>query len=382
MTIKKMQLYINNKAYDGFSDITYKKSFLNIASSFTAQLPLNDTYKEYVNGNDGVQFPIILNASIKIYVDKQIIFNGYLEKINVQQKMSGRLMNISGRSITADLIDTTVNRDVMTRITNNVTLKQICQIVLKNLNMNIDVIETEDTSSQFTKNDYLTPQVGQSVFDFLNQYAKKKQIYLSVRGDGTIKLIRSTDQQDTNTQLLLVDDGQNNNILESDTTYDSSKLYYKYICHAQNNLAYAYTSQEDNTGNTGIQGQSIDNAIRTSRISNFISDTNLNSNEATDRAKWQDNFNASQFFIYNCKLAHITYDNENIWDINQIVQVIDDYADVDSKLLISEVAFSQNVSSGVTADLKMVIKDSYSLLSIEAQRQQLEKQIGSVFRAT
>lgn len=377
-----MDLYIDNTLYNGFTYISLRKRFLNLASQFNATLPITTTYAEYLKNNKQ-DYPIILGSSVKIYINSKIVFNGYIEKINVKQSKANQILYVSGRSITADLLDTTINSDVLTRLTSSVTLKQVCERVLSNLKINVSVLESSSTT-QFNKNDYLAPQVGQSAFDFLNQYAKKRQVFLHTQGDGNIKLIRSTDTKDIGVQLLLKNDGSQNNILESDVSYDLTKLFNKYICHAQNNLTFGGINDLNslNATNTDITGTEIDSRIRESRILNFISDTNLNNSEASDRATWQSNFNRSQFFIYRCRVPNLTYDNENYWDVNQLVQVIDTYADVDAKLLISEVNFSQSVSGGIIADLTMVNKDSYSLLSIENQRQQFEQQsttIGDVF---
>tara|TARA_R110001606_G_scaffold87314_2_gene197128 strand:+ start:928 stop:2043 length:1116 start_codon:yes stop_codon:yes gene_type:complete len=363
----KMKLYINNKPYDGFTNITFNKSFINLVSTFSAILPIDKPYSEYLKSNNVQKYPIIIGASAKIYIKGKIVFNGYIEKLSIKQKES-QVMKISGRSITADIIDTTINKDIITRFSNNTTLKQICERVLKNIGLNIKVLESIDTG-KFSKYDFIAPQVGQSLFDFLNQYAKKKQVFIQTQGDGSIKLLRSNNAIDTGSQLLLESNGKNNNVLESDTSYDISRLFNKYICHAQTQLTFA-------VNDTGIQGESIDSSIRKSRISNFISDTNLNTGEAINRSKWQSNFNKSQFMIYTCKVPHLTYDNENVWDTNQLVHVIDTYADINSKLLISDIKFIEDSESGIVAELTMVMKDSFNLISVEEQRKQLEKQVG------
>ena len=365
--MSKMKLYINNKPYIGFSNITFNKSFINLVSTFSAVIPITVTYKDYLQSNNVQKYPIIIGASVKIYVNDTIIFNGYIEKLSIKQKDS-QVMKISGRSITADIIDTTINKDIITRFSNNITLKQMCEKVLKNISLDIKVVESISTG-RFSKDDFISPQLGQSLFDFLNQYAKKKQVFIQTKGDGSIELLRSNTAIDIKAELLLKSIGNKNNILESDTSYDVSRLYNKYVCHGQTFLTFAESD-------TNTKGEAIDSSIRKSRISNFISDTNLNNSEAINRAKWQSNFNKSQFMIYTCKVPHLTYDNKNPWDTNQLVNVTDTYADIDSKLLISEVKFTEDSDSGTVSELTMVMKDSFNLISAEEQRKQLEKQIG------
>jgi len=130
-----------------------------------------------------------------------------------------------------------------------------------------------------------------------------------------------------------------------------------------NNAALASldgTSAENAVSQTG---EATDDKIRTSRqleITSNSSDANVT---LKNLAKWHANLKRVRGTSYTVVVQDVYQDEAKtrIWKTNELVEVVDDFADVSATLLISSVEYNFNLESGTTTTLTLVDKDAYTL---------------------
>lgn len=174
-----IDLVVNDNTYeDGFTDIRVNRAFTNLCGvfNFTA-VSVNGELKNY---------PIKINDKCRVLVNGKSVINGYIEKISINYTHDSHVISIEGRDRTCDVVDSTVDSTII--YLPPVTLVEIIKKILKVLGLtDIKVIEKYKTPP-FTESDIQSAQIGSTLFSFLDQMCKVKQVIITTDGEGNIVL--------------------------------------------------------------------------------------------------------------------------------------------------------------------------------------------------
>jgi len=314
---------------------------------------------------------------------------GYIDSAVIDQSVKGSTINLEGRDLTQDLLDSTLDSTLAPQISGGFYLDEIAQKLIDNLGIPIKATyDSSQTRPFFKQDEFLTVTLGDTGYNYLEKYAKKAQVYLNTDPKGNINITSAVNAPLISTKLLL-DTSSNltNNILHSTTTYDSKNLFSKYKCHAQQHKLPIYidklkNASEYDTEINNITGLSQLKGVRTSRIFNFVADTPMNLATANKRAALQANFSRSNYFQYRCKVVGFTYDGITIWRTNIKVHVLDKLAGVNAILLVSEVHYVLSATEGETTELILVYPDAFTLKAERTEQEQQSQKVGDVYNST
>lgn len=384
-----IRLFINETSYVNFLTLSIRKSFINLCNSFTCQLSiinLSDTY------------PIKLGDKFIVYNDNEKIMTGYIEQVEEQESAEQALVTISGRDLTADLIDTTLDGTLAPQLSGSFHLDELAQKLIDKLNLPIRVtFDSVSSRPFFTQGNYVTPKLGESGYSYLERYAKKSQVYLNTTPDGNLNIASPDSATLIPNKLILVkeqDQPQNNNpdvnsqvnILQGKLTFKQQSLFNKYRCHAQQHKLPVYigvlkNTQQFNEQVNQVLGVATLDKVRPSRIYNFVSDVSMDKQTATKRAELQANYCNSNYFQYEAIVRGFTYDGQNLWKPNLKVHVQHTNR-INGILLISEVEYNLQTDGGQKTRLICVYQDSFSLQAKRTAQQQKSQQVGNVYDST
>jgi len=369
-----MKVKIDGQDYTGFTNLEFTRHFLNVVGEFTFTASPLDIVNE--------SYPLQAQQSCEITVEDTGVLSGFIEIIRVNSSSGEVKISAQGRDKICDLVDSTVDRSIFGAFVGPTTLKTICEQVISKLGItNISVIDNVGSGdTTFNSGDYIVAQTGESAFAFLERYARKKQVLLATDGSGNLTIERGSSSI-LDAQILNEFDSLNNNVVSSSSSIDISKRFNKYITYSQyfnlfGNVDYDASSLTDALTNS--KGEATDSDIRATRQYVFLPDTPLVVDGGNNRALWEANYKKAQSFAYECELSEYTYDGTNIWPLNRLVKVIDDFANVNSYLLIDSVTFVQSLSGNYTK-LRLIPQDSYNLIIKEDYRQELAKSTGNAF---
>ena len=344
---------INGVNYSGFKDYKVNRSVEHLSSDYTLTLS-NE-------GNRGLPFQ--RGANIVIYANNVPVLTGFIEDLKVNYSKDDHDITFGGRSKVCDLIDSTIGHKI--EIKGPVTLEQIIAKVMKEINMTgVGIINNAGPLKPFTDKEIVAGTVDQHIFDFLEQYTKKRQVLMTNDGLGNVVLARAGTEHAATSLIQYIDKelgNKYNNIKSADVSFDDSQRYYLYRAFGQGNPAAGAASGTSNNENlTNRIGQAIDPEIRTTRILDITAESTSDIPTLNERCKWEANIRRARSIEYCATVqGHVMTNNGKPWEPNMLVSVKDEMALIDSSLLIKDVNYSLDLSGGSITKLTLVHPDSF-----------------------
>lgn len=368
-----MQISINGTYIDGWTYAHVHHSFLTACKDF-----------QFISANRDRTtdpYPVQKGDACQIIVEGQQVLDGFVDTVEGLYSAQENTIVVTGRSKTMDVIDSTLDYTLFSELQGGVSLVNITILVLQRLGLNksIDVIVSDDALQGanliLPLDNYLRAAIGETAFNFIEKYAQLQQIIVTTDNLGNLVFTRGTDQDIINYQLTTkINDTFNENNVVSCQWSDSERQRFNfYRCwSAAPQGSIDYNSRIPGRGgspivakeNTSLRGNPVfDTRVRPSRHFSFTTQVPFTQNNfCTQRALWQANYMKAKGFSYQPTLKDHTYGTEGkIWQTNQLVQVYDEKADINSQLLVAEVNFTESLGTGNITQLTLVLKDSFQL---------------------
>lgn len=356
--MNNVTMEINGVPYTGFTQMRVTKSAIDFCGRFSFMTVGGN----FSTANIVSEFPIKVGQSCKIAIDDETIINGFVETLNINYSENNHTIRVSGRDRTCDIVDSTLA--TFTTFVAPISLIDITKNVLKTINITKIGVTSNTAIAPFKAGDIIAGEYGISAFDYIEKYAKKRQFLATTTGDGNI-LFQQTKNQNKYNSVFDLTSTAKATILGASVTYDTTGRFNKYTVVSQSNDAaldgIQYVSPKDSTN---INSNIFDKDIRPSRVYAAQSDaTLLDSKESNGVAKWEANFKRSQSFAYDIRIQgfHPADDLDKIWEPNNLIDVKDDFADINATLLISDVVYSLSIQDGATTELRLVTQDAFTL---------------------
>ena len=181
-----MQILIDNIAYNGFTEATGSRSIFHASGEFRFQTSPQNSIIQGVNPNN---YPLQVQRACTIFIDGKQFITGFSDRVQVVRTVSETPVIISGRDRTMDLIDSTLDGEILTEFTGGITLKQICEKVIKELGItDIKVIDQVNPRA-FKKVELINLKIGESAFIFFYKYAEIFSIFNKIFINSTCNSI-------------------------------------------------------------------------------------------------------------------------------------------------------------------------------------------------
>ena len=332
---------------------------------------LSNTFSFEAATTKKTPLPFTGGETCRIIVDDIPVITGYLEILSGSYDDSGHNLYIQGRDKTGDLLDSGISE--LGDIKEKVSLKSIIEKVVDNIGADIQVIDNANPKLFNSAEDISAPEPGENAFQFLEKLARKRQVLLTSNGDGNI-VISTSPGGDSGGFLQNLIGVNGNNVLTASFTYDQTGRFNIYQFKAGLNPVAL-----NSAGTVGIDtlvnqsGLIRDTKIRAGRQMILISEGAYSDDENEKRALWEARIRKARGRVYSASVRGYRPlpDAKWLWDVNQLVTVVDDFAQINAQMLINSVAFSYNVDSGKTTTLAMVEKNAYSLTLDEPKTEEL-----------
>lgn len=348
-----MQLQVNGQVYDQFTSISITRSMTAFSGNFTL----------YTSGNVYDSFPIPINSSVIVLINNTPVINGYVERISTTYDTGGHQITISGRDNTADLIDSTLG--AVFTFSAPISLEDVTAHVLSYLGITGMNITTETDIDLFQVGEIVSAELGETCFQFLQKCASKKQVIITTDGNGGVLYTRSSTTPIAS--ILDLSPTTPATIKTASLELDYTKRFNQYILHSQYNTAALSDNPVSDLSPkkaTHVTASVTDDAIRPSRIYNFISDVSYTSDKAQQRCIWEANFRRAKSFKYTVTLqGFLTPIEKLVWKPNMLVTINDpvNVHQINSQLLTDKITYNQSISGGSTTEIQFVQQDTFNL---------------------
>jgi prophage tail gpP-like protein len=345
-------LEVKGNRFDGFTDISVFRSVEAISGSFSFS----------ATNDDVTLFPIEAGDACRVFIDNEGVIDGFVESLQVSYDAGTHSIATSGRDKTADVIDSSVIGKK--EFVGPVSLTDIITTALsQNEITGISVINKAGSIEGFKEGEFFSAEIGATVFEFIEKYARKRQVLLTTDGEGNIVLARAGTDAAIVT-LQNIKGGTENNILSANINYDFTQRFNKYTMESQlNPSASAFGADVDNANVANQSGTDTDKKIRESRQLRIMSGSSDASGDLGNLATWHANLRRARSTDYSVVVQGFHQDKTQtrLWVPNQLVQIIDEFADVSATLLIRSVEYNFNLTAGSTTTISLVDKDAYTL---------------------
>jgi prophage tail gpP-like protein len=347
-----MKLEVDSKEYEQFTSATTTIRLDALSNTFTFE----------ATSSEGEPLPFTGGEPCRVLVDGEAVLTGRIEVVTVDYSSSSHTISIQGRDKTADIVDSTL--DAISDLRAPISLKQIIERVLQQLQLDIEVIENITIDQFNPAEDVASPEPGENAFEFIEKYARKRQVLLTSDGDGNIVITRSTAQTE-NVAIRNIIGDQTNNIISSSVSYDVTGRYTRYKMSSGLNPVSL-----NNAGSTTIEsivsqnGTSTDTEVQeftNSRQFILVPDNPYSDSENDTRALWEARIRKSRGKVYSVNLDGYRDTNGNLWTINKLYTVNDEFAAIDSQMLSNTITFTFDLQSGRQTTIGFLASNAYTL---------------------
>jgi prophage tail gpP-like protein len=347
-----ISLQVNNIPYTNFVEASLNESLDSISGDFTFRAI--SAHKQ--------EFPFSVGDECVVLVDDVPKLTGFIDVMSGSYDKESHQVVIQGRSKTEDLIDSFLEEAI--DFNGTVTIQSMTETVIAAAGITgMDVIVNE-TIEPFAEGEIESFAVGESIFDILEKYSRKRQVFITSDGKGNIVYTRNSGVK---TNVQLINDGVDSNIKRANFSKDFSNRYNKYIVRAQQNPVSLFATISASDVVSQKSTPAIDTAIRDTRKLVIMSESASDKDKATERAKWEADIRRSRSTTYSATVQGHSHAG-GVWSTNTIVDVNDIFVPALSstgEMLVNSLNFTFNLESGSETTAELIAKDAYTLQASE-----------------
>jgi len=363
---------VNGQEYTRYLSISLQIRLDAMCNSFTV----------VASNTNSQRFPFSLGDQCEIFVDGIKKLTGQIESFDGSYSAKGYNLSVHGRDKTSTILDSKLY--TIDALTGSTSLKNICQIVIKHLKADISVVVQEglEIDDFNLAEDLFAPVVGRSAYDFLEALALKRNVLLSSNANGDLLLTKNSPSSSSGTlQNLISDPTRQNNIMEADFSYDNTNRFNLCICSSQLNLtAVSNAGVTDLASVVAQSGQAYDDEIAKGRQFVFEAEVASSDGQNLPRAEWEVNMRKARGTRLNLKVEghSVSQDVNELWDVNTLVPVVDNFAGISASMLVDAITFSTSLGVGDETNISLTDKNAYSLFIADKpeRRNEINKQAG------
>lgn len=371
----QLNLIVNGVLFTQFTKVVIDKSLDDLCGTFSFDV---------VDSTNRI-FPLKVGDSVTATVNDIAVITGFIDSIEGRYTAGSHMLHVKGRDLSLDLVDSKMGA---LSFTSNITLEDIIKRVISHLGItDLKVVNEVRDLKPYTQDelDNVTVKHGKSAFKFIEMYARKRQVLITTDNLGTITITRNFNRK-LNGHVINELNNDANTVLEGTFKYDDSHRFNKYVFRSQENpVAIVFVSSIPEKGATTTApkmasqvSEATDNAIRVGRVYEKITESSSTEGIIKDRATWEGNIRRARGISY-MPIVQGFFANQDgeIWQLNRLIQVSDDFADISNIMLINRVKFEYGLERGSRTILGLVDKDAYKL-QLEIDKTNQKDKAGSL----
>lgn len=347
------QIRVRGKNYGSWESAKVSRTIDNLCGEFVFESSIK------------TDFPIDEGDRVDIITGGQVKLTGYVDTITASgNESTGDKIRVEGRDITEDIVDSSVPPSA--KNLKSGTLKEMVEKIIYALGIiNIKVLERVTPKIEPFK-EFAFGQLAESAsaaqycFDFLRDFARKRQVYLITSSDGNVIIFRpDLTKSPVGTLTRLKNGGKKNNV-KSYSWFKSTRGQYGFInvTGQADLLATAFTEEA-----AGInKGISVP-GIRPSRYLEILTEESMQSIDIDKRAQEEINIRKTKARWYKGITNGFTAATGDQYEIGQKIEINDEFARMKGVFLISSYDTIVDLRQGIRTILTCVEPDGYQAVA-------------------
>ena len=334
---------------------------------------LSNTFSFDAATEGGQPMPFKGGDAVKVYADEELVLTGNIELVTGSWAGQDHRISFEGRDKTGDLLDSTIGS--LSDLKAPITLKTICKRVIAHIGADIVVVDEANPKVFSEAEDIASPEPGEGAFAFLEKYSRKRQVLLSSNELGNLLLTKSIAEVVQATVIHhIVDVDRANNVVKADVSYDSTGRFNVYKTMSQLNTSAGALFSASAVANQGENQQAIDDQIRVGRQLVLVAEAPTSGKDTLDRATWEANIRKARGRVYSAEVAGFRNQTGELWRVNTLPLIHDEFADIEARMLVNTVSFSNSGGAGTEKTvLGFLERNAYTLSLQEPVEQELSE---------
>lgn len=352
-------LLVGGVNYSGWTDVSITRSLINLAGEFDLQLTRT--------WSDASPIPLTPGMSCQVKIGTQTVISGYIDDVVPSYDDKKIRYQVSGRDKTGDLVDCAAV--YKSSQWTNVTLTRIAQDLCEPFGINVIDNVTKQSITPYTidaaSEDHLIftswrIEQGETVEENLRRAARQSSALITSTPTGDL-LITAPSGNVLSTPLQL-----GLNILAAAGHLSWRNRHDQYLVKGS---GYTGGESQDSTKSSDNVGRAV--LIRDPQVSRYrpkivLSEDMFTADGATLRAQWQKTRDIGSSTMTQITVADWFHDGQNLWPLNVLVNIKDEYQGLNVSWLIVSVNFTEG-DNGRLTQLTLMPPEALSVEPPESQ---------------
>ncbi|MBM3114997.1 phage baseplate assembly protein [Jeongeupia naejangsanensis] len=333
-----LELLVDGKIYAGWTELAVEAGLEQLSGSFTLQL--TERWPD-----SGEPRPINAGQPCVVKVDDLPVVTGFIDSVSVSFNATSRTLSVSGRDVTADLIDCSAIHGAGQW--KKASLARIARDLCKPYDIKVDV-DASATALADQPFDSWNIEEGESCFDCLERAARLRTVMLTTLGDGKLMITRPGAEQ---TGLALV---EGDNIVSASGNFSWNDRFSEYRVKGQSRRSHA---------GVGISKDAEIGGDERHRLKIVLAEDQADGPTAQQRADWERTIRAAR-----SNRATITVcgwrqaPDQPLWRPNLRVRLTSSLLRADEEKLITKVNYTLS-AEGERCQLELADPRSFDQLA-------------------
>jgi prophage tail gpP-like protein len=335
--LNKAKLLVGWRAWQNWKELRISRSIEAAASDFIFSCTLHPKMEM-------PDFKIFPGEPCSVSIGEDLLLTGHVDDVSQSYDAHHRTVSISGRSLTADLIDCSARE-----VPGDLRIVNLHDIASKLAEpYRVPVRSEVDTGPDIP---LFKVHPGESVHAAVERHARAFGIIVTDDEKGALVLTRAGAHRSP-TKLVL---GQN--VLNADAHFSHRERYSDYVVKGQR---MGDDEATDVSEFAHAEGASSDIGVRRYRRLMLVGDSPGGSEEQRRRAQWEASTRAGRSLSVRYTVQGWRGAKNELWRPNTLVKVEDEWLGIDRELLL--VACTYKLSdNGTITELQLAPKETYEL---------------------
>lgn len=368
-----IEVFFNGRKYVDFLSLTINHSLENFVPDFRMSTFFNIP-------ESGLPFPP--GTMVQVRCNQVLVFTGFVEDIHVDCSNNTYTVDISGRGIACDFVDSTVG--AKGNIKTPISLSQIVRNLLDSLGMTYIKVIDRINPEPFTSSDAIQSSPTDTAYSVAERYAKKRQVFLMTDGNGNIVIDRPnanpyqyvgrvTDDGFVQVfpqgasvtpaiKLTYEDFASNSSSISTSLSITNGQRFHTYRSRNQYNPMTGENRKKELQGSVpGINYTATDDDIRSTRVLDVVYDSVNLVEDTKKHLDWEKAFRNANSEVYTCTVPNWSpVETGDPWRINTLVDIDDELVEVYDELLLGSIEFTLTESQ-IESRLTFKPSDAYEV---------------------
>ena len=342
--MNKFEVYTEGKVFDKWKSITINKTMETISGGFSMT-----AFYDYKSGGS----PFSLSGQIMVSYNGALVMMGYIDTVNTSITTSGMNVEISGRDLTCDLIDCTIES------TCELKNETVSSLVNKLASLyNIPVEENASAKKLQKKVEKKNQPPDEKIADTISSVCKKNGI-LPITNEAGVLVLEDKASGKMSSGLEL---SKNGNILSASHSANHAQRYTKItvLDNAESDIINLII----NGGSEPLEGVAVDPIHKTSfrprALTTIANNSGKNSTENLEiEANWKLAMSRASVSKISAKVQGWENADGELWRVNRLVDCDLKWIGLGkSEMLIKTVSFTIGEQGSFT-NFELIHEDAY-----------------------